>query len=396
VSQALEESSEQGAPTPSVRERVSEGLRGLLGRVERAGGTLAAGAAKGRGRAAEAAEGLRRSVPLRHGLAAGERGNLEAALALLREAVDLSPDDAEAVLALWNVALSCQQPEVAAPAMARHIHHEASSDRKDLAVEHWMELHSQVPAQHVDVATLVRLLPELRERMSAAGAAQERDEAEQWLRTALRACVDPEAPEMTTGLALRVFEQARFLDADVARRAGEIVLAASDLHETKRQHVEELLAGLDAQPAQARARSSAPRILEVIPVELADRTLVVQDVESGQRTRVGLRAVEAIAVAEVAGLADRSVAVLDLVLRRTAQARELRVLRMRSDAFEAGDVLSDASEADGALRGLPAALLQRSGAAPLPDPDSVLGTAPRQFESLEAYEESVLSRMTRR
>lgn len=374
----------------SVGERVSERLRGLLGRVERAGGSIAAGAAKGRGKAARAAEGLRRSTPLRHGLAAGDRGNLEAALALLREAVALAPDDGEAVLALWNVALACEQPAVAAEGMARWIHGEASSGRRDLAAEHWIELSERVPEQRVDVPTLVRLLPELRRRVAEAHGAEARTHAEACLRRALRECVAPDAPELTTGLALRIFEQARFLDAETARRAGAIVLAATDLHETKRQHVETLLAQLDA---ESQAEAPVPplrKIIEVTPVELAENGLIVRQNASGQRTRIDLRAVEAIATARVGADGEEPAVLVDLLLRRAAQARERRVVRMRTDAFDPAAVLSDRSGGEDALGDLLGALLDRSGAVPLPDPDSALGTRPRAFASLEDYEREVL------
>lgn len=377
----------------SVGERVSLGLRGLLGRVERATGKVAAGAARGRGRAAEAAGGLRRSAPLRHGLAAGERGNLEAALALLREAAEIAPEDSEAVLALWNVALSCERPEVAAPALLRWIHAEASGGRRDLATAHWMELVERVPDQRADAATLVRLLPELRSRVAEAHGAKERSDAEAFLLRALRQCVDSKAHGLTPGLALRVFEQARFLDAETARRAGEFVLRSSDVHETKRQRVKTLLEQLDIGEAPEKPQAPSRQTIEVTPVELGEGGLIVRESESGQRTRVDLRSVEAICVSQVDGLGPQPVLLIDLVLRRVPRARQRGVYRMRADAFDPAAVLPDPAAAGDALRALLGALLDGSGAVPLPDPDSALGIEPRHFGSLAEYEDAVFSRL---
>ena len=410
---------ESAAPAPG--ERLSVGLRGLLSRVERATGSIAEAASRGRERAVS---GLRRSASLRHGLAAGERGNLEAALALLREAVEQEPEDTEAVLALWNVALACDRAEVASAAMARWIHTEASGGRCELAVDYWIELSEQAPAEHADAPTLMRMLPELRRRLAEAQGGEARGEAEAHLLRGLRQSVEPEARGLTPGVALRVFEQARFLDANTARRAGEVVLAASDLHEAKRRNVEALLAQLDgAVPAEERAELAqleddapagkaaevpaakpaaepTPRpvararlTIEAIPIELSERGLIVRETESGQRTRIDLRTVEAIAVARI-GVGDPKPApLIDLVLRRTPRAQNDRIVRMHADTFDASAMLSDAAPGDDPLGGLLGALLDRSGAVPLPDPDSALGIDPKAFASLEDYERRVLSRL---
>lgn len=395
---------------PALGERLSVGLRGVLSRVERATGTLADAASRGRGRAADAAGQLRRSAALRHGLAAGERGNLDAALALLREAVALEPHDETAVIALWNVALSCGQAEVAAPAMAVWIHVEASGGHLRAAVERWIELGQEAPEQRVDVPTLVRMLPELRRRLAEAEGAEARAESEADLLRALHQSVEPGARGLTPGLALRVFDQARFFDVDAARRAGEIVLAAPDLHDAKRRNVEALLAKLDVDASAAAARDCAPhdgpaadvgepaaadrRTIEAVPVELNERGLIVREVDSGQRTRIDLRAVEAVALARIGAETGASSLLIDLVLRRTPRARSERVVRMRADAFDARAVFEEASD-ENPLRGLVDALLDRSGALALRAPGSALAAEPESFTSIAEYEQRVLSRLRR-
>jgi hypothetical protein len=417
VTDTEDEAPDRAAAARALGQRVSAGLQGLLGRVERATGSLAEAASKSGERAAEAAGGLRRSTALRHGLAAGERGNLEAALALLREAVEQEPDDAEAVQAFWNIALACERAEVASAALTRTIHAEASGGRPDLAIEHWLELAEYAPDERVDAPTLVRMLPVLRRRLAEAEGSEARAKAEAQLLAALRQSVEPKARGLTPGLALRVFEQARFLDAETARRAGAIVLAASDLHETKRRNVEGLLAQLEgagAPPGEAvtesdsAARAAAapapeapagrptplPRLtIEAIPIELSEGGLIVNQTEGGRRTRIDLRAVDAIAVVQIGSDESKSAPLIDLVLHCTPRAKKQRVIRMRADSFDASAVLEDAAAAEDPLEGLLAALLDRSGAIPLPDSDSALGIAPRAFASLQEYEESVLSRL---
>ena len=70
-----------------------------------------------------------------------------------------------------------------------------------------------------------------------------------------------------------------------------------------------------------------------------------------------------------------------------------RIVRMHADAFDASALLSDAAPADDPLGGLLGALLDRSGAVPLPDPDSALGIDPKAYASLEDYDQRVLARL---
>ena len=103
--------------------------------------------------------------------------------------------------------------------------------------------------------------------------------------------------------------------------------------------------------------------------------------EDDRRTRIDYRAIEAVAVGEVAELGDAPVLVVDLVLRAARAGRPRSVLRMRSDAFDPAALFPDRTDAGQALRALLAELLDRSAAIPLPDPDSALGVRPQRFET---------------
>jgi len=149
-----------------------------------------------------------------------------------------------------------------------------------------------------------------------------------------------------------------------------------------------------APPSFGVPATGALRAVEITPVELADDGLVAWEVAGEQRTRVHYRAIEAIAAAEVAGLGDAGVIVIDLVLRTTRPGRPRSSLRMRADGFDPAALFPDRTDAGQALRALLSELLDRSGALPLPDPDSALALRPRRFESLAAFEAATLARLS--
>jgi hypothetical protein len=345
---------------------------------------------------------LRKPRLLRSGLAAAERGNLDAAFALLREAAGLRPWHRRTALAFWDVALCCERPEAAAESLAGVVQSEALAGDRAAAVGHWISLMTAAPAAVVDGASLARMLPELKARMVAAGSPEEREEARSWLVTALRQCLDPRSGGLTPGLALRVFEESRALEPEVARRAARVVLDSPDLHETKRARVEALLAALDdpPKPPPTPGDEDEPAIvpplvvIDVQPVELTERALLLLEIDSEQRTRVDFRAIEGIALAEVQA-PGQDLLLLDLVLQRSRRRAPRRVLRLRADRCDAEALFPDVSDARETLQCLLGELLERSHAIPLPDPDSVLAGPTRRFDSLDDYQAEVLDRLRR-
>jgi hypothetical protein len=159
----------------------------------------------------------------------------------------------------------------------------------------------------------------------------------------------------------------------------------------------------EAAPAVAPAAPAAPpaiapaaprlRAEVVTPVELGDEGLLVWETEQARRSRVDWRAIEAVAAAEVAELGDAPVLVVDLLLRAPRPGRPRSALRMCSDAFDPAKLFPERTDAGQALRALLAELLDRSGAIPLPDPDSALGVRPRRYASLADFEAAVLEHL---
>jgi hypothetical protein len=103
------------------------------------------------------------------------------------------------------------------------------------------------------------------------------------------------------------------------------------------------------------------------PVSLDEEKLVVA-MTDGRQFDVELERIQAIAVAEVAGLADDPVVVIDLALD------------WRTGASDAGD----------ALRSVLGTLMERTSAIPLPDPDAALGLMIPAYASVLDYEREVL------
>jgi len=202
---------------------------------------------------------------LRHAIAALRRGNLEAAFALLGEEVKVRPGQAESALLFWNAAVSCERPADAAEAMGRLVRTLASTDDGlEQAANHWTALVNAVPDAVVEIASLAKLVPLLRARSDSARGDAAKVEALALLVDTLRRCVDPAHGPLNPALALRLVEEARGIDPQVARAAAEIALTSSGLHQAKRAKLEELVASLargewpDATAAAVVAPTSAP------------------------------------------------------------------------------------------------------------------------------------------
>jgi hypothetical protein len=337
---------------------------------------------------------------LRQGLAATSRGNLEAGFWLLREQVAHDREDPRAVQSFWDVAQALGRPQDAAGPMARLVKRQAMAGETARAVASWVALEEACPEAPVEAGTLVRLLPALKARVDGAGGEKARAAERAWLLRALRRSVEP-GSGLSAGLALRCFDEARELDADVARRAARVALASPDLHQAKRDALEAQLRELDRAPASAPPEGPAEReaapaaeslvVTEAAPVEIDERGLVLRDVGTGLRSRVPHAAVAAVSVARVAGLGPDPAVIVDLVLAgRPPAARGGRaILRLRGEAVANA---WPASDGDG-LRSFLSELLDHTHAAPLPDPDAVLGPEPRDFDDLAAYESQLLARL---
>lgn len=129
-------------------------------------------------------------------------------------------------------------------------------------------------------------------------------------------------------------------------------------------------------------------LLNAVPIAFGAEALELR-LPGGRESRLGWREIQAVAVADVAGMAAQPVTLVDFILNwRRRGSEPLRVVRLRVDAFEPKCLVDDAGEDP--LETFLAELLERSHAVPLPDPESALGLRRSSFASLADYEREVL------
>jgi len=132
------------------------------------------------------------------------------------------------------------------------------------------------------------------------------------------------------------------------------------------------------------------KVTPALPVALDVGGLRVR-LEGGAPSLVEWARIQAVGVGLVSGLGPNPVVVIDLALNwADAPDGALEVMRLRSDAFRARQLVTGAENALDALRGLLAELLARSGAVPLPDAGGARGLPFREYASPDAYQTQVL------
>jgi len=216
-------------------------LAGLTGLVFSASGE--AGGSSARGQAKRA-----RSPALEKAIRAQLAGRLAEAYGTLAEHLRREPDDHEALLHMWNVALENGRPADAANAMLRAIRDELRRNDTDAAVEHWFDLTHRGLNADAEPALLIRLALLLQQQQQGFAAV-----------AALQQALDKAGGPNAAVVASRVARASRDLDAETARAAAWRALGSVDLDLEERQGLEEMLAeigsGIDTLPS---ARSVDP------------------------------------------------------------------------------------------------------------------------------------------
>jgi membrane associated rhomboid family serine protease len=361
-------------------------------------------------------------------MAAREQGEVGRALELLQAEWQREPDE-DLGVALFDAALGCAQPELGAPALAGAVRAAVRRGDVPVALRHWATLTQHVPSARVDPGSLLRLVP-------ALVAENQKDQAVLMLRQAL----DPKpAAALTGGLALRAAELAREIDPACALRAARLALASPDLHPAKREKLEALAAGLEAQGVSAATPPLAtapaePGEVQPVVAEPEDVSIAIDEIppalelppdfeagrdgihfgrfartkltearprgldgdtlrlllEDGREGGVKLERIQAVATAVLTDLGPRPVLVIDLLANwNQDEAEELRGVRLRSDQFDPRQVLGIGGDAQPALRALVERLLEASGGVPLPSAEAAAGQPFARF-ALADYERDVL------
>jgi hypothetical protein len=131
-------------------------------------------------------------------------------------------------------------------------------------------------------------------------------------------------------------------------------------------------------------RFDGVKVMEGAPRELGADSIELH-MDDGRHGRIEYAKIQAVAAAEIAGLAAQPVVVIDLVLNWHADdGGPLRVVRIRGDRFRGG--AGDAADP----RAFLARLLAHVEAPALPDSGSALGHPFRFYGDLDSYQREVL------
>jgi hypothetical protein len=400
----------------------------------------------------ETAERLGAAVEIRRSIKkaadAQRRGNHAMAYRLMEAEVRAEPDDPRVVAAFWSAALACERIDDAVPAMLHMIRTLAVSGNPEHAAEMWLELRAAAPSALADPSSLVRIaavlqtgassehiVPALRDAVDPrnesglspglavriADLARARDPATA-LKAARRALTAPDLDEAKRGRLEELVSGLEKASAEGAANAPAEKPAPPAADTPAEATATPPAAMAEARPAEsppaapAVTAAAAPaalalidravddalevlaptarfgdiKVTEAMPTRFLEDALGLQ-LLAGRRVRIDYAKIEAVAVAEVRGLADHPVTVIDLALNWSVQEdMTLWVIRLRSDGFDPRMVTEAPADRTEAFRNFLSELLARSRAVPLPDPDAVLGVNLRPFADVAAYQREVL------
>lgn len=327
-------------------------------------------------------------------LDAAADGKHQHALQMLEQELAQNPQNIDAAVALWNLAVLIGQPQRAAAPMLDVLRRATREDDQELVLVHWQELLDAVPDLEVEPTLAVRLA-EIMLR------AERRPAAEQSAELALGQLA-PDTPAVVLARLVRV---AADVGMPSAPMLVEKTLACPDLPAEAADELERLrdryhaltpaedddgmsAATADIEPISVSSTAHTLQVMEAVPTDLQGETLTL-DVKGTPR-RMSLTQVDAVAVAGFRNGSGRQVLVVDLMLDAPWSDRDaLRVVRLLSSAFDPRTLIQ-ADNAIDAFRRLVDELIKHSDAAPLPDPESARGRPFRSFESLHDYQCQVL------
>lgn len=212
----------------------------------------------------EALRDRMRSPILRHAIAALRRGNHDASFALLKEEVAAHPDQPESATLFWEVALMLERAAEAAAPLARLVRHEVTQGEVESAADHFAMLAESAPDTVIDVPSMVRIVSVLRTRLNAARGETAQRAAKALLCDALRRSVNPAGGALAPPQALRIFEESRGLELEVAKTAARIALESTSLHEAKRARIEEMLVQLEQGVWPDAGDALTPEVAEAV------------------------------------------------------------------------------------------------------------------------------------
>lgn len=324
-------------------------------------------------------------------------GYTEEAWRLVQQECQRRPQELELGRLLWEVAVTCDRSDEAAPYLMRCIQQEARAGQNELATFHYFELIDRVGADYpVDFETRVRLA-------EAMFAGKQEEEAAELL-ARVHEQVEPGMVVAARWRAARIAAMVR------SKSAGELcppLLADPSLPEPQKNE----LAAIWEWARQQGLRVPASEVRHGAPIELSVDTAVTRQLQvipavpydldgekigldlgtQGGRRRMALSAVQAVATARIEDGRNPAYIVLDLLLDSLWVDKEvLRTVRLRTLDFDPRVVVADSPDPQMALTTLIDNVLAISQAQPLPDAEAARGRPFHGFTSLREYESAVL------
>ncbi len=336
-------------------------------------------------------------------MTAAAAGRLEEGAVRLEEELERDPRNLDAAVALLSICERRGDARVALPHLLRGLEHVAR-DGGELVAIHWPTIVALDEEIRLEPATAVRLAEPLR-----------RTGLDEMAADVVARAAGGVAAATAPGVAVRLARLAVELELPAARRIVDGALehpemppdTAAELRRLRGRAGEPPGAPLPAPVAVDSESERAPadpievvplvpgggalkslRVMEAVPVGLDGDALALE--VRGQRRRLSLGDVQAIAVGGIRPATGSPYLVVDLALDSVlSEQRSLRVVRLLSNRFDPRP-LTGQEQSLAAFRALLDHLVQASEAIPLPDPDGAVGRPFRSFGSLEAYEREVL------
>jgi membrane associated rhomboid family serine protease len=221
--------------------------------------------------------------------------------------------------------------------------------------------------------------------LSADGSKVEGENSDgDFLSAPLPETVDPEEAAAAAAEAERAAEAARVAEVARAAQAAREAEAAARMEAAAASEREATSIG--ASVAAGETRFHELKVIEAVPESLDESGLALRD-----GPHVDLSRVDAIGVAGVQGMAAKPVLLIDLLMNWSELGDgPLRTVRLRSDHFDPRALFPASGGGLDAFRALVAALIERTGATPLPDAASASGKPFKMFPDLARYEREVL------
>jgi membrane associated rhomboid family serine protease len=336
------------------------------------------------------------NTAIEQAMEASKEGRSAEAFDLLHAELKSHPNNVDAVLALWNLAVAQGRAPEAAPFLVRLMRQDVRAEDPSLVLNHWHELLAGVPGLRIDPPLAARVAEilhnhgrheEVVDTVGLAAESLQSDTAGAVITRLAQVAVATHAPSAFVLLdaALDHPELAPEVRSELETLAGALPPRP------------EVSAGSPAEPASIDEAPNTTvtevehtlQVMPAVPLDVDDGTLTI-DVQGATR-RMALSQVQAVGVGGVRPRDRRPFLVVDLMLDPPWSERgQLRVVRLSSTDFDPRRLVAGVDDSIQAFREFVEVLLTSTGAVPLPDPDSARGQPFRTFDSMESYERDVL------